>query len=118
VGNVFKVSKTGAFTNLYHFKGGNDGGNPDGGLVRGPMSFYGSIVEAHGLTPVHIRIAAVIATLEVVEVGKAPVLLTLKTLPTSYCVFPTSSLLPVPYKNPSLPCTSPAYGRRHRHHRR
>jgi uncharacterized repeat protein (TIGR03803 family) len=43
VGNVFKVSKTGAFTNLYHFKGGNDGGNPDGGLVEGPDgSFYGS----------------------------------------------------------------------------
>ena len=43
VGNVFKVSKTGAFTNLYHFEGGNDGGNPDGGLVEGPDgSFYGS----------------------------------------------------------------------------
>src|SRR5580693_3255065 len=43
VGNVFKVSKTGAFTNLYHFQGGNDGGNPDGGLVEGPDgSFYGS----------------------------------------------------------------------------
>jgi uncharacterized repeat protein (TIGR03803 family) len=43
VGNVFKVSKTGVFTNLYHFQGGNDGGNPDGGLVEGPDgSFYGS----------------------------------------------------------------------------
>jgi uncharacterized repeat protein (TIGR03803 family) len=43
VGNIFKVSKTGAFTNLYHFQGGNDGGNPDGALVEGPDgSFYGS----------------------------------------------------------------------------
>ena len=43
VGNVFKISKTGVFTNLYHFEGGNDGGNPDGGLVEGPDgSFYGS----------------------------------------------------------------------------
>ena len=43
VGNIFKVSKTGTFTNLYHFEGGNDGGNPDGGLVEGPDgSFYGS----------------------------------------------------------------------------
>lgn len=43
VGNIFKISKTGDFTNLYHFEGGNDGGNPDGGLVEGPDgSFYGS----------------------------------------------------------------------------
>jgi len=44
VGSVFKLSKTGTgFTTLYHFGGGNDGGNPDGGLVEGPDgSFYGS----------------------------------------------------------------------------
>ena len=42
-GSVFKVSKTGTYTNLYHFGGGNDGSNPDGGLVEGPDgSFYGS----------------------------------------------------------------------------
>ncbi len=42
-GNVFKVSKTGAFTNLYHFQGGNDGANPDGGLTEGSDgNFYGS----------------------------------------------------------------------------
>jgi len=42
-GNVFKVSKSGQFTNLYHFQGGNDGCNPDGALTEGPDgSFYGS----------------------------------------------------------------------------
>lgn len=43
-GSVFKLSKSGdSFTTLYHFSGGNDGGNPDGGLVEGlDGSFYGS----------------------------------------------------------------------------
>lgn len=42
-GSVFKVSKTGTLTTLFHFGGGSDGSNPDGGLVEGPDgSFYGS----------------------------------------------------------------------------
>jgi uncharacterized repeat protein (TIGR03803 family) len=42
-GSVFKVSKTGAFKTLYHFGDGNDGGNPDGGLLEAQDgSFYGS----------------------------------------------------------------------------
>ena len=42
-GSVFKVSKTGTLTTLYHFGDGNDGANPDGGLVEASDgSFYGS----------------------------------------------------------------------------
>lgn len=42
-GSVFKVSKTGTLTTLYHFGDGNDGANPDGGLLEGSDgSFYGS----------------------------------------------------------------------------
>jgi uncharacterized repeat protein (TIGR03803 family) len=42
-GSVFKVSKTGTLTTLYHFGDGNDGANPDGGLLEASDgSFYGS----------------------------------------------------------------------------
>ncbi len=42
-GTVFKISPSGEFANLYLFKGGMDGGNPDGGLVEGPDgNFYGT----------------------------------------------------------------------------
>jgi len=42
-GSVFKVSKAGTLTTLYHFGDGNDGANPDGGLLEGSDgSFYGS----------------------------------------------------------------------------
>jgi uncharacterized repeat protein (TIGR03803 family) len=42
-GTVFKISATGALTNLYSFTGGNDGTYPFGGLVQGSDgSFYGT----------------------------------------------------------------------------
>jgi len=43
VGTVFKVTPSGTLTTLHYFQGGNDGGNPDGGLVEGADgNFYGS----------------------------------------------------------------------------
>jgi uncharacterized repeat protein (TIGR03803 family) len=46
-GTVFKISPRGAFTNLYSFTGGTDGGSPYGTLVLGPDgNFYGT--TAHG----------------------------------------------------------------------
>ena len=42
-GTVFKISANGALTSLYSFTGGNDGANPDGGLVQGSDGFlYGT----------------------------------------------------------------------------
>ena len=42
-GTVFKISTNGALTSLYSFTGGNDGANPDAGLVQGSDgNFYGT----------------------------------------------------------------------------
>jgi len=42
-GTVFKISTNGAFTSLYSFTGGDDGGSPFGGLIEGSDgSFYGT----------------------------------------------------------------------------
>ena len=42
-GTVFKISTNGALTNLYSFTGGNDGANPEAGLVQGSDgNFYGT----------------------------------------------------------------------------
>ena len=42
-GTVFKISTNGALTTLYSFTGGNDGANPDAGLVQGSDgNFYGT----------------------------------------------------------------------------
>jgi len=43
VGSVFAVSTNGTgFTNLYNFTGGNDGANPEGGLVLSGSTLYGT----------------------------------------------------------------------------
>src|ERR1017187_4579276 len=34
-GTVFQINPSGALTSLYSFTGGNDGGNPQAGLVQG-----------------------------------------------------------------------------------
>ena len=42
-GSVFKISASGALTSLYSFTGGDDGSNPQAGLVRGSDdNFYGT----------------------------------------------------------------------------
>ena len=42
-GTVFKISTNGALTTLYSFTGGNDGANPEAGLVQGSDGyFYGT----------------------------------------------------------------------------
>jgi uncharacterized repeat protein (TIGR03803 family) len=42
-GTVFKISSSGALTTLYSFTGGNDGANPQAGLVQGSDGyFYGT----------------------------------------------------------------------------
>jgi uncharacterized repeat protein (TIGR03803 family) len=42
-GTVFELDNTGSFTTLYQFKGGQDGGNPRGGLVMDANgNLYGS----------------------------------------------------------------------------
>jgi uncharacterized repeat protein (TIGR03803 family) len=42
-GAVFKISATGAFSSLYNFTGGDDGGQPHAGLVQGSDgNFYGT----------------------------------------------------------------------------
>ena len=42
-GTVFKISTNGALTSLYSFTGGNDGANPNAGLVQGSDgNFYGT----------------------------------------------------------------------------
>jgi uncharacterized repeat protein (TIGR03803 family) len=42
-GGVFKITTNGVFTRLYSFTGGNDGANPDAGLVEGSDgNFYGT----------------------------------------------------------------------------
>jgi uncharacterized repeat protein (TIGR03803 family) len=43
VGTVFRISPSGSLTSLWEFTGGNDGANPQGGLVQGSNSnFYGT----------------------------------------------------------------------------
>jgi uncharacterized repeat protein (TIGR03803 family) len=45
-GAVFKISTNGTLTSLYSFSGGNDGGNPEAGLVQGSDgSFYGTTYD-------------------------------------------------------------------------
>jgi uncharacterized repeat protein (TIGR03803 family) len=42
-GTVFKISTNGTPTSLYSFTGGNDGSNPDGGLIQGSDGYlYGT----------------------------------------------------------------------------
>ncbi|HUD46490.1 MAG TPA: choice-of-anchor tandem repeat GloVer-containing protein [Candidatus Baltobacteraceae bacterium] len=41
-GTVFKVSASGAFTSLYSFSGGNDGGGPNGLVQGSDGNFYGT----------------------------------------------------------------------------
>jgi uncharacterized repeat protein (TIGR03803 family) len=51
-GTVFQISTGGALTSLYSFTGGNDGSNPDAGLVQGSDgNFYGT-TEAGGTNEV------------------------------------------------------------------
>lgn len=43
-GTVFKIASDGAFIRLYSFTGGNDGGNPQGGLARDKQgNLYGTV---------------------------------------------------------------------------
>ena len=45
-GTVFKISANGALTTLYSFTGGNDGANPQAGLVQGSDgNFYGTTAD-------------------------------------------------------------------------
>jgi len=50
-GSVFKVSTNGAFTSLYSFTGGNDGSQPQAGLVQGSDgNFYGTTYAGGAIT--------------------------------------------------------------------
>ena len=50
-GTVFKISTNGALTTLYSFTGGNDGADPNAGLVQGSDgNFYGTTVRAAART--------------------------------------------------------------------
>ena len=45
---MFKISTNGALTTLYSFTGGNDGANPQAGLVQGSDgNFYGTTSRRH-----------------------------------------------------------------------
>jgi uncharacterized repeat protein (TIGR03803 family) len=45
-GTVFKITAKGVFSSLYSFSGGNDGSNPQAGLVQGSDgNFYGTTVN-------------------------------------------------------------------------
>jgi uncharacterized repeat protein (TIGR03803 family) len=45
-GSIFKISPSGAFTSLYGFTGGTDGGDPYAGLIQGvDGNFYGAALE-------------------------------------------------------------------------
>ena len=49
-GTVFKISATGALTNLYSFTGGEDGAGPSAGLVQGSDGiFYGTTGTPRGV---------------------------------------------------------------------
>ena len=42
-GTVFRITTNGIFSTIYLFSGGNDGGNPQGGLIQGPNGvLYGT----------------------------------------------------------------------------
>jgi uncharacterized repeat protein (TIGR03803 family) len=45
-GTVFQISSTGALTSLYSFTGGNDGANPQAGLVQtSDGNLYGTTAD-------------------------------------------------------------------------
>ena len=72
-GTVFKISTNGAFTSLYLFTGGNDGGEPFAGLVQGSDGyFYGTTYDGgtneHG-TVFQIRTNGVLTTLHLFTGG-------------------------------------------------
>ena len=47
-GMVFKISTNGALTSLYSFSGGNDGANPQAGLVQGSDGYFYGTTEGGG----------------------------------------------------------------------
>ena len=47
-GTVFKISTTGVLTSLYSFTGGNDGANPQAGLVQGTDGYFYGTTEHSG----------------------------------------------------------------------
>jgi uncharacterized repeat protein (TIGR03803 family) len=47
-GTVFKISTNGALSTLHSFNGGNDGANPQAGLVQGADGYYYGTTECNG----------------------------------------------------------------------
>jgi uncharacterized repeat protein (TIGR03803 family) len=47
-GTIFKISTNGALSTLHSFNGGNDGANPQAGLVQGADGYYYGTTECNG----------------------------------------------------------------------
>jgi uncharacterized repeat protein (TIGR03803 family) len=95
-GTIFRITAEGAFTSLYSFSGGNDGGGPLGVLVQGSDgSFYGTTLGGgQGSAGTVFRLTVELGPPQlVITPSAANVILTWPTNPTGFSLQSTTNLV-------------------------